>query len=374
MTNILVKLFARGFYKVHSGFLVFVFVMLVSYCFFINTLGDVKLLPKGKEFYYHFIILINFVSNPAITIGFFMAWLIYTIKSWSFVSGQLLPEHHQFLFYSVNAFGKIKQFKSWFYTQFIISLPFVVYTLLAGIAGILLHYYVMVAFILFFTFLLIAISAALYTKLVNDLVHEKRTSWLFRLSRYWRKPFYSLFIYHVFDKLKVTWVLSKLLSYVIIISVFFALAGSRNDPRVAGLVILGIVMAHAVLIYQQHRFQLTYLSISRNLPYSMGRFYREYAVTYLVLLLPECTWLFVNFKLPVAAGLLLLCLAISMLFHCLLYRIGADMNKYLPRIFALFFIISFVILYGYLWMLVPLCFGVSFILFYFNYYEAELDR
>lgn len=373
MTNILVKIFARGFYRVHCGFLVFVFVMVVSYCFFINTLGDVKLLPKGKEFYYHFIILINFVSNPAITIGFFMTLLIYAIKSWSFVSGQLLPEHHQFLFYSVNSFSKIKQFKSWFYTQFIISLPFVVYTLLAAIAGILLHYYVMVAFILFFTLLLIAISALLYIKLVNDLVHEKRTSWLFRLSRYWRKPFYSLFIYYIFDKLKVTWVLSKLLSYVIIISVFFALAGSRNDPRVAGLVILGIVMAHAVLIYQQHRFQLIYLSISRNLPYSMGRFYREYVVTYLVLLLPECTWLFVNFKLPIAAGLLLLCLAISMLFHCLLYRIGADMSKYLPRVFALFFAISLSILFGYLWVLVPLCFGVSFILFYFNYYEAELE-
>ena len=373
MTNVLTKIFARGFYKVHSGFLVFIFVVLVSYCFFINTAGDIKLLPKGKETYYHFIVLINFLSNPAITIGFFIAWLAYTVKSWNFVSGQLLMEDNQFLFYSLNSFNRVKQFKGWFYTQLVISLPFVFYTVVAAITGVMLHYYVMVACIIAFTLLLIAISALNYVKLVNNLVNEKKISWLLRLSREWGKPFFSLFIYYVFDKLKVTYALSKLLSYVIIISVFFALADVRNDPRVAGLVILGIVMAHSVLIYQQHRFELTYLSISRNFPYSMAYFYRQYLFTYLVLLLPECTWLFISFKLPLAAGLLLLCLAITMLFHSLLYRIGVNMNKYLPWIFGLFFGISTLILFGLVWPLIPACLIASFMLFYLNYYKAELS-
>jgi hypothetical protein len=43
LSNILIKIFARGFYKVNSGLLIFLFVILVSYCFFINTLGDVVL-------------------------------------------------------------------------------------------------------------------------------------------------------------------------------------------------------------------------------------------------------------------------------------------------------------------------------------------
>ena len=373
MTNVLIKIFARGFYKVHSGFLVFIFVVLVSYCFFINTAGDVKLLPKGKELYYHFIVLINFVSNPAITIGFLIAWLIYTIKSWNFVSGQLLMEDNQFLFYSLNAFNRVRQFKGWLYMQFIISLPFVFYTLIAAVTGIVLHYYMIVACILAFTFLLIAISALAYVKLVNNLVNEKQISWLFRLSRQWGKPFFSLFIYHIFDRLKVTYALSKLLSYIVIISVFFALADVRNDPRVAGLTILGIVTAHAILIYQQHKFGLTYLSISRNFPYSMSNWYVHYALTYLVLLLPECTWLFISFNLATAFALLLLCLGIIMLFHCLLYKIGLAMNKYLPWIFGLFFGISTLILFGLIWPLIPACLVASFMLFYFNYYKAELS-
>ena len=105
LSNILVKVFARGFYKVNSGLLIFMFVILVSYCFFINTLGDVKLLPPGKELYYQFFILLNFVNSPAMMLLFFACWLIYTIKSWQYVAGQLRIAHHQFLYYSVLSAG-----------------------------------------------------------------------------------------------------------------------------------------------------------------------------------------------------------------------------------------------------------------------------
>lgn len=313
------------------------------------------------------------MSNPAITTGFFIGWLIYTIKSWNFVSGQLLQEHNQFLYYSINSFNALKRFKSWFYTQFIISLPFVAYTFLAMVVGVIMHYYAMVIIITGFTLALIAISALAYVKLVNRLIDAKQVSWLFKLSRSWGKPFFSLFIYHVFDKLKVTYALSKLLSYLVIISVFFALADVRTDLRVAGLTVLGVITAHAIIIYHQHKFEQTYLSVSRNFPCSIVNLYLYYILTYTILLLPECTWLLVSFKLLVALPLLALATSILILFHCLLYKIGLGMYKYLPWVFGLFFLISLVILFGYIWILIPLCFGGSFMLFYFNYYDAELE-
>jgi hypothetical protein len=373
LSNILVKIFARGFYKVNSGLLIFLFVILISYCFFINTLGDVKLLPPSKEVFYQFIVLITFVSNPGMMLLFFLAWLIYTVKSWQYVSGQLLIEHHQFLYYSVLSADRMRQFKSWFYMQFILSLPFVFYALLASVIGLVFHHYAVVTAIVLFTAILIAISALIYLKQVNNLIREKRQTWLLSIGQNWSKPFFSLFIYHIFDKLRLEFALSKLFSYLVIISIMFSFADVKHDGRVTALIILGVVMAHSILIYQQHRFELIYLTITRNFPYSLLRLYLQYALTYLLLLLPECAWLFTNFKPFAAIGWLLLLISVIMLFHCILYWIGLEMNKYLPWLLGMFFGIALIILFGLTWWLIPLCLVVSFKLFYFNYYMAELN-
>jgi len=209
--------------------------------------------------------------------------------------------------------------------------------------------------------------------MVNNLIREKNTSWIFSIIRYWRKPFFSLFIYHVFDKLKLTYVLTKLLSYVAIIGILFSFADVKHDPRVAGLIILGVITAHTILIYQQHRFELTYLSMARNFPYSIGNLYINYVLSYLVLLLPESIWLFLSFNAITAIGLLLLSLSLVLLFHCLLYKLGLAMNKYLPLILSLFILNFCLILFGLMWLLMPVCILVSFIVFYLNYYKAELN-
>jgi hypothetical protein len=374
VSNILVKIFARGFYKVNSGLLIFLFVILVSYCFFINTLGDVKLLPPGKELYYQFMILITFVSSPGMMLMFFTVWIFYTVKSWQYVSGQLRIEHHGFLYYSILSAGRAKQFKGWFYTQFIISLPFVCYALLASVIGLALHHYGMVSVIILFTFLLITIAALIYTKQLNALVEDAGQTWLMNFGQNWRKPFFSLFIYHVLDRLKMALVFTKLLSYLAIISIMFSFTDSYTNSRVAAFAVLGVVMAHSILIYQQHRFALVYLIITRNFPYGLSKLYVQQVLTYLILLIPECMWIFISFKFFMAMGLLVMLLGITMLFHCILYRIGLAMNKYLPWLLGMFFVISLVILFGVTWLLFPVCLGISFMLFYYNYYREELNE
>ena len=152
----------------------------------------------------------------------------------------------------------------------------------------------------------------------------------------------------------------------------FSLADVKHDPRVAGLAILGVVIAHSILIYQQHRFELTYLSISRNFPYSISSLYLHYIFTYALLLLPEVIWLFVSFNPITAAGLLLILLSMIMLLHCILYKIGLAMNSYLPWVLGLFLVMFLFILFGWMSLLVPVCFVVSFTIFNLNYYKAEL--
>jgi hypothetical protein len=372
MTTILIKLFARTFYKVHSGLLIFLFVSLISYCFFINTAGDIKLISSAQVVFYNFILLITFVSKPIMTILFFMAWLLYSIKSWQYVSGQLLLPENVFLFYSANSFAPAKQFKSWFYMQFIISLPFVFYAVIAIVIGLIFQHYFIVVSIIAFTFLLISVSALVYVRLVNNLVQSKGSSLVFKLSRQWKKPFFSLTAYYVLNRLKLGYFITKLLSYFIIIGTLFSFADVRYDIRVAAITVLGIATAHAMLIYQQYKFGQTYLGITRNFPYGIIRLYLYLTLNYLFLLLPEVIWLFISFNILTAIGLLILLLGIALLFHCILYQIGIAMNKYLPRISGLFVLLFWIILFGGAWALTPLCIIVSFAIFYTNYYKAEL--
>ncbi|RKR83626.1 hypothetical protein BDD43_3837 [Mucilaginibacter gracilis] len=373
LSHILSKIFARGFYKVHAGMLVFLFVAFISYCFFINTAGDIKLLTPSKALFYNFILLVTFISDPLMTGLFFLTWLLYTIKSWGYVASQLVVPHHQFVYYTAPAFKRGRQFKSWLYMQFIISLPFVFYALVAGVVGIIFHRYLMVGCILLFAALLICASAWLYVLVVNKLVTAKNNSWMFKVSRSWRKPFFSLFIYQVFDRFKVAYVITKLLSYLVIVTIMFSFADVQNDVRVAGLIVLGVVTTHSILIYQQHRFELIYLGLLRNLPFSMVNLYIKYIVSYAILLLPEVIWLVISFNVFITIGLLLLMLSLILLFHCLLYQIGLAVNKYLPFIFATFTVLFCMVLFGLMWMLIPLCLIISFTVFYFSYYKAQLQ-
>jgi hypothetical protein len=362
MTNVLSKIFAHGFYKVNSGFLVFLFGILLSYCLFINTAGDITLMSPAKVLYYNFIILINFAGSPIITGIFFIGWLAYTIKSWFYVSGQLKLVQHQFLFYSALSYSRLAQFKSWFNVQLIISLPFVVYVVIASINGLIFHHYLIVAVIWVFTLLLISVSALKYVFQINQLVDAKRSSRFSGLSSKWSKPFFSLFMYYVADRLKLGYIITKLLSYFIIVGLFFSLADVKTDPRVAALIVLGIVTAHAILIYQQHRFEEVYLSTLWNLPFSVSRTYLRYMVGFILLLLPEEIWIFINFNIINAAGLLLTLLGMVMLFHSLIYKTGLFMNRYIRSVSVLFFILSLFILFGWMWILAPGCTLIAFVM------------
>jgi hypothetical protein len=370
-SHLLIKVFARSFFKVNMGLLVFLFVVLISYCFFINTAGDVKLLPKGAELYYQFILLINFVTTPLMTGLFFLGWILYTLKSWSFIAGQLTVPHHQFIYYGSLSYPVSRRFGSWLVMQFVISLPFICYGWLAAVIGIALHHYLIVTVILLFALILIALSAAVYVLMVNQLLVEKRRSWLFTLFGQWQKPWFSLYIYYIFDRLKLSFFVTKLFSFLIITGAFLFFRDVATDSRLAALAMLGIVIAHIILIYRKHTFERNYLSIAHNLPYSVWRQFFNFAFTYLILLIPETVWLF-SIKGIQAVVYLLLALSLMMVFHCLLYTIRLAMRLYLPWVFSLFVGCFLFILFGGQWMLIPVALLSSYTLFYFNHQKAGL--
>jgi hypothetical protein len=356
-TNILIKIFANGFYRVHAGLFLFFGLVMVG------------AIPPQNLWMYEKTLMLAFITGPIMMLVVFAGWLIYTIKAAHYVTGQIYAVNQQFLFYSSNSFSREKQFKSWFCVQFVILLPVIAYGTIAVVVGLDAHHLLASAAILVYLLLITMAGAVLYVKLVNRLMDGSGQSVLLRLSSKWRKPFFSLFIYHVFDKMKATYIITKTLSWLIIIGVFTLFADAANDVRVAGIAILAIITAHAIIIYQRHSFEQQYLAFSRNLPYThIARFF-DYVKGYFLLLLPEVIWLFSRFDPAIAVELLFLGLSVALFFHCLIYRLGLDMDKYLQWILGAFIVLFWIVMFRLIWLLIPLNIAVAYLIFYRRYYS-----
>jgi hypothetical protein len=360
LTNILLKIFATGFYRAHAGILAVGFFVLFG------------MVEPGQLLNYHKTLMLTLAGSPLMMAVVFACWMLYTIKSWHYVIGQITAVNQQFLFYSANAFTKDKQFRSWFYTQMVLLLPVSVYGVIAAGVGLVHHYYIIPFAIIGYLFFLAALSAMLYRRTVNKLVDGSTQSWMLTLSSKWRKPWFSLFIYHVFDQHKITWLITKGLSCLLITGFFLLFADVAHDIRVAGIALLAVVVAHVKLIFEERCFEEKWVSFTRNLPYSRARLFASFAGVYLILMFPETIWLFSRFSPLTAFELLLAGVSIAMLFHCLLYYIGLDMEKYMLWIFFLFVVIFWLILFKLLWVLVGVNLAVSFGVFWGCYYRSQM--
>jgi hypothetical protein len=359
LTDVLLKIFANGFFRVHAGILLFVFLAMVG------------IVPPQYLIGYHKALMLAMDSSSVVMVVAFVIWLIYAVKSWHYVSGQIFAPGQHFLFYSSNALNRSKQLKSWFWVQAAILSPVISYAFIAVCVGFANHYYLLPVCILLYLIALTYLSAVIYIKQVNKLIDGSSQSILLRLSSKFRKPCFSLYIYHILDKHKVPYLITKALSWLIINGVFYVFADVKTDARVAGIAILAVITAHIVLIFEERKFEENGLSFSRSLPYSRQRLFLNFICVYFFLLIPESIWLFSRFNPLMAAELLLAGLSTAMLFHCLLYWFGLNMDRYLQWILGLFIVLFWIIMFKLLWVLIPLNLGVAYWLFYSNYYKFE---
>jgi len=358
LTKVFIKIFARGFYSGHAGLFLFVFLVLV---------GSVE---PGQLLNYHKTLMLAFITSPLMLMVVFAIWLIYSIKTWHYTVGQIFAVNQQFLFYSSTSFSKKQQLTAWMLTQGAMLMPIIAYGLTAVVVGVWHHYYLSPLLILAYLALLIWVGAFIYTTLINRQIDGGKQSILLRWSSKWRKPFYSLFIYHVFDKMKVRYIITKAISYFIVNGVFLLFADVSHDVRVAGIAMLAIATAHTAVIFEERRFEETYLIFARGLPHTRLRLFAGFALVYFVLLLPEGIWLFSRFSPLLAIELLAFGLSIVLLFHSLLYWMGLNMDKYLQYVLGLFMVLFWIILFKQIATLILLNGVVAYLFFYNNYYTT----
>jgi hypothetical protein len=206
------KIFVDGFYRTHAGMLVFIFVILMSYCLFINTLGTVR--PDQINFW-QFFFTISLVSNPLILTFYLIGSSLYAYKSLKYVLNQLALPQQEFLYYSFTASTKKRQFRAWCAVQTSIFVPVLCYTLYAIVIGVVFGFYLISIGILLFQVLLIMASAYICLKESNRLIEANKPDWLIRISKKWNKPVFLLYTFQVFNQSKLAYLLTKLLSWVL---------------------------------------------------------------------------------------------------------------------------------------------------------------
>jgi hypothetical protein len=304
--------------------------------------------------------------------GFFcLAAFIYAVKSWQYVAMQLVARNNEFLYHSVSSFDKWQQFKSWFHVQFSIFLPLIAYALFASIIGFNFGHYIIPVAILLYLFVLLILSVWICIRFSNKLIDIDKQTILIRLFRKWSKPFFLLYTLFVFDKLKITYLITKAISWALIVGVFAVFSDIKDGATVPSLVVLMIVIAHTLLIYNEFRFNEKYLYFSRNFPHSIAKQFSGAFLNYVVLMLPEILWFVSAFGID-SFKLLLQGFSVMIFFRSLLYWIGLNMKNYLIWIFILFNLVFLIILYRITWLLAPVFVPIAYFVFQKNYLNKNL--
>lgn len=369
LTNVLLKIFVTGFFRAHSGMLIFLFGTLISYCFFINTLGHIPIWAFAE---WNLAITLSLVTNPFILLVFFFICLGYSAKSVQYIATQLSLKQHEFLYYSCSSLTKFNQYKSWFNVQLNIFLPLWVYALFATIIGVSYGYYIIPSLILLFLFTLTAIDAFIYLRIINSTLNVNTPSLLLRLTTKWHKPFFLLYTFHVFNNNKLAYLVTKISSWIFMIGIVTLFSDLKHDPIIPTIIILFIITIHCVLIYNEYHFNETALYFSHNLPISKKMLFVGFSTNYLILMLPELLWLITKYQLIVTAGVFCFGLSLLLLYRSLPYFLGFDIKKFIVCVFLLFNVFFIAILYHYVWYLIAINLITGYTLFIKSYLNESL--
>lgn len=299
----------------------------------------------------------------------FIVWFIYTFKSWQYIRRQLYLESNLFIFYSVTSFSRQKQFQSWVVVQTAILLPALAYALLTLIVGITFGYPLAPFIVLGYIVLLILLSATIYIRLTDQLA-EVQSNYILRITRNRSKPLFTLFLFHIVDQQKLTYLVTKAMTLFCIVSLSYFFADA-TDLRAPGIIMLLVSITHVVIIFQQFRFEQLYLAFVRNFPISRTRLYIHCIGLYALLLLPEGIALYVAYPITTALLLLVFTLSIVMIFRCMLPVIRVTMRNYLWCVTVMSVVIFIAILFRQMEWVALLGIPVSGFLFYSRYYRME---
>lgn len=350
--------------------ILFFFLTVIIYCFYIEVLNKTHL-PPAEIILNHLIIVLSVITSPMILGIVFILWIVYTLKTWSYIAAQLHTPDNLFLFYSSTSVGKAKQFQSWFVVQMMLSVPMIIYGCFALVVGIVFSHYLLPVIIIAFVIVVSLVSASVHTGRANRPIAELRASMLLHLTTRLKKPYFSLYFYEIAQRGKLAFLLTKALTFSLMTGGAYLLSDQKEPLTTGSLIALSVALTHAFLIYRSHRFETSYLTFTRNFPYSLTRIYSSWLMNYVLLTIPESAWLLVNFDFRTALPLIALNLSVAVFYRNLLYGISSSVKTYLYWVFFSFLLFFLLVLLRMVIPIIVLNTLLSIVIIYHRYYHPK---
>ena len=329
-SKVLNRLITLPFYQQNSGLFFVIFLLLFG------------VVHGSEAIYYHLTLMYAMLGSPIFLGVVAIVWLFYAFKCIQFVNKSMTASENQFL-YVLSCSSPRKQFILFFLLQLLLYAPVGLYSIIVVGVGVFSHQWVSSSFVIIYNLSLCILSTFFYIHKLK----RPNSGYAFFLSNIIRigvaKPFPLFFISHLMNEMKIIYVVTKLISALIIIAFLNGFFIDTYDSRVIFLGFLGGITAHSVLVFEFRKFEERFLGFYRNLPLSTIRRFFTFMLIYVIVLIPE--WIIfssaVGTKLKIEDALWLpgFGIGILLLIHCLLYLSFIDADKYLFWVFGIFILL-----------------------------------
>lgn len=360
MWSVLNKLFVRSYYQANAGFFLFFFFV------FFGAVNGSSLVS------YHLSLMNSILRSPITLLLVLTCWLFYHVKCTTFFLRIINSEDGKFLI-NLQSFNQSKQWLLYLPLYLSVYSPVLVYALLLVFVGFSKGFLVSATGILLFQIL----SIVFFTRVI----HYRFNHWLekFRwptLRLPFRKSFFLLGFFFFTQQRKNLLLLLKLLSLSLLYLVLVWNRGKYDDDAFL-LFYLVLLLTHAALPFFAVQFWEKVFAISRNLPVSLLKRGLAFLLPYVLLLLPECSYILIQAEAFPVSQRMAYCINLFAglsLLTALQYSEAQSRDEYMKATFAIVFLSIFLLHIQAFWFWIIAQFAIAVILFVSGYDRFELNK
>lgn len=360
MLKLLFKTIGLSFYQRHAGLFLVIFYLLF---------GAVE---GSQLISYHTALLVAICSSPLVLLILFAIWMLYAIKCVFFVKQQLGLENHSFV-KNITCLTKKKQLWLWAKVYTFLLLPIHCYALLMLLISLKHGYYLTFGAVLLQLFVM-AFLLSVYTFQISNYTFNVSRQWM-RLPQFAiKRPFWTWPLFHLLNEQRIMLLLCKVVSVIFLKAILLMFADVGDDIRVYLTAATAVVLSHSVLLLNLVKFDAGYLSFAKGLPIGSFKKLIQWFGVLMILLLPEMAILVQLTDFDVLQLLYIILYFISSMF-CLLalvYRLKADMDRYLKYLLFFFFVSMLAILAAQYLLFSLVLLGLSISSFLWQYKRIDL--
>ena len=331
LITVLTKVIVAKFYERNAGLLFFVFFLMFG------------IVESTQIISYHQALMYGTLTSPIFLLLVCVVWLLYLIKCTQFFFAQLTKPENTFLL-ELGRISSLKRF--WLITTLIFFMyePVLIYSIFIIALGIYSKLFTATVLVVLFH-----LSGIMGTSLIlsYQLNHPHKSIKFLTLPSIqwpWVKPLPLFYINQLTSQLPTVLFFTKTFS-VFVIYGFFQIPLDHYDDRIALMGLLFGLAAHCVIVFELRKFEETNLQFLRNLPIPNWKRFRELAIVYLLLLLPEAVMLYSNhIRLFDVLGIYFFGAGFLLLLHCRLF-VTLNNDKHLQWTLGLFLVSFMLVLF-----------------------------